>query len=468
MITIYDAELDIAHAIKNNSIALNLNTEIVDHELDFKAEAKANPYQIDLFYLKSILASIGWNENTDVFDKREMLAAYHTPVDKQFNFMHNEKDIIGHITSVKIYDGTNYLDGDYDSLPEKFDVVVGSVIYKKWQDEKLQARIDKLIAEIKENKWFVSMECLFRNFDYAFLSPDGKSRVVARTQDTAFLTKYLRAYGGPGEFKGDKIGRLLRDFSFSGKGLVDNPANKRSLIIDYSDISEDTTSAKKSKEHIVMADTYSKEQYDQIVARLEQAEKSAKDSAEKAQAKFIDELNAKIASLSTEKTELCSASVLVTEKLAKVENELAVAGEVSKNKDEQLAKLQAENATLSAKIKEHDEIFQKAALEKSKAVRLSKLAEKDLTAEKAQALVDKFITVTDEMFDEIVNSLANKKSVTTPASAKVAPVLDEYVIDEEPSLSVASEDQAQKDELRTKACAWFKTAINHNSTDKGE
>ena len=57
-----------------------------------KEEAVAqNEDQIDLYYLKSILVSTGWNKNDDVFDSKELWAAKNTPEDKPFNFMHNEK-----------------------------------------------------------------------------------------------------------------------------------------------------------------------------------------------------------------------------------------------------------------------------------------------------------------------------------------------------------------------------------------
>jgi len=63
-----------------------------------------NKDQIDLYYIKSILASAGWNKNDDVFDAAEMWNARSTPEDKQFNYMHDEKDIIGHITGSYVID----------------------------------------------------------------------------------------------------------------------------------------------------------------------------------------------------------------------------------------------------------------------------------------------------------------------------------------------------------------------------
>lgn len=75
------------------------------------------------------------------------------------------------------------------------------------------------------------MECLFSDFDYSVVSPDGEMKVVARNDESAFLTKHLRVYGGKGVYEGYKVGRLLRNIAFSGKGLVNKPANPRSIIL---------------------------------------------------------------------------------------------------------------------------------------------------------------------------------------------------------------------------------------------
>jgi hypothetical protein len=60
--------------------------------------------------------------------------------------------------------------------------------------------MDRVLAEIAKGEWFVSMECLFKGFDYALKGRDGSTRVVARNEQTAFLTKHLRAYGGTGKY----------------------------------------------------------------------------------------------------------------------------------------------------------------------------------------------------------------------------------------------------------------------------
>ena len=75
----------------------------------------------------------------------------------------------------------------------------------------------KIIAEIEEGKWYVSMECLFAGFDYALIGEEGSAKVLARDEESAFLTKHLRAYGGTGEYQGYKVGRALEIYLFQVK-----------------------------------------------------------------------------------------------------------------------------------------------------------------------------------------------------------------------------------------------------------
>ena len=75
------------------------------------------------------------------------------------------------------------------------------------------------------------MECFFTGFDYGLIDQKtGDYKVLSRNNDTAYLSKHLRAYGGTGEHEGYKIGRVLRNITFSGKGFVDRPANPDSII----------------------------------------------------------------------------------------------------------------------------------------------------------------------------------------------------------------------------------------------
>jgi hypothetical protein len=196
----------------------------------FKSLADSNPDQIDLYYLDSVLVSTGWNKNDDVFLSEAAWDARNTPEDKQFNFMHDENDIIGHITGCHVLDNEgNKVEGNVP--PNSFDIITQAVLYNSWIDPENRERMKDIIEEIEDGKWFVSMECLFSDFDYALIDPKGNHKLLERGEASAFLTKHLRAYGGDGEYEGHKIGRALKNIAFSGKGLVSNPANPKSVIL---------------------------------------------------------------------------------------------------------------------------------------------------------------------------------------------------------------------------------------------
>lgn len=209
-----------------------------------------NLHQPDLRYLKSILVTAGWemdpkrgvpcgmNINDDFFDPLETYAARHTPEDKPVNDNHDCAYIVGHITSNEVVkeDGTVLGEVDVDDVPEnKFHVVTGSVLYTHWDKPDLQERMDKILAEVDAGKRAVSMECLFSGFDYVVVE-NGVAKAVARSAKTAFLTKHLRCYGGSGEYQGKRVGRLLRNMVFVGKGIVHSPANPESQILSVAEI----------------------------------------------------------------------------------------------------------------------------------------------------------------------------------------------------------------------------------------
>lgn len=289
-----------------------------------KVKASSNPNQIDLYYLKSILVSTGWNKNDDVFDPAQTWAARSTPEDKQFNLMHNENDIIGHITGCYVVDRDgNKVSAEDSETPSEFDIVTEAVIYNSWTNPENRERMQKIISEIEEGKWFVSMECLFAGFDYAVKDSAGKSKVVARNEDSAFLTKHLRAYGGTGEYEGYQIGRLLRDISFSGKGLVSRPANPRSIILDSSkafSVDEQQTISNVSEGEVNMSDTNEEKQLETAPV----VEEAAKVEATEVQAEInVSELEASLAAKETELQAYASKVTTLEETIANLQKELA-------------------------------------------------------------------------------------------------------------------------------------------------
>jgi len=357
---------------------------------DEKATSE-NKEQFDLYYLSSILVSTGWNKNDDVFDLQEAWRAKDTPVDKQFNFMHNEADIIGHITGSVVLDQEGNEIEDITNA-EKFDIATSAVLYNSWTTPELKERMSKLIAEIEEGKWFVSMECLFNEFDYAVVTPEGENKVVARDEASAFLTKHLRAYGGDGQYEGYKIGRLLRNIAFSGKGLVSNPANPRSVILN--DVNpfanaqaEEISNSNINMENVDMSDVL-KEQVEELKAELATAKEAAKALETEMTKQKEEEIQSKIEAFEAVVSEKDEA---IAEAKAAVEAAEAKVGEL----EEAIAKKDEELAEALAKIEAHEAEVKTMA-------RRAALVEAGAEEEEIESILEAFAEATDEMFEQVV------------------------------------------------------------------
>ncbi len=356
-----------------------------------KAES-ANPKQLDLYYIKSILVSTGWNKNDDVFTPEATFAARNTPEDKQFNFMHNENDIIGHITGSYVIDK----DGnkvEAEEAPTDFDIVSEAVLYNSWTDPENRERMQQIIAEIEEGKWFVSMECLFAGFNYALTDELGKASILQRNEGSAFLTKHLRAYGGSGEYEGKKIGRSLQNISFSGKGLVSKPANPRSVILDASrassnSVNEDLLTLGGSD----MSDTNVLEKQ---LAEVRSELASAKEECVTLQAS-LDEATSKEH----------------TEAVAKLESDIVAQAEAIKTLEESVTakdaaitelqeSLEAKNNEFIEKMKE----MKKMKDEKKAESRKASLIDLGLESDEADEAVASYADFDDATFDAIISAM---------------------------------------------------------------
>jgi hypothetical protein len=372
--------------------------------------------------------SSGWNKNDDVFDVGQVWAARKTPEDKQFNFMHDEADIIGHITANIVIDGGGNEISDelsFDELPSQFDIVTSAVLYNSWSNPELQLRMNTLVAEIEEGKWFVSMECLFNDFDYAVITPEGQEKVISRDEASAFLSKHLRAYGGTGEYEGYKVGRMLKNISFSGKGLVDNPANPKSVILESNPFSK--SEAKSITEFNI-------EEYD--------------DMADERLVQEVEDLKAKLAEALTAQSdlqaELSNASTeALTVELEEVKAEVATKIETITTLEEQIVALTEEKGTFEATLAEKEEKLNEAlatieekAAEAKLLARKSALIEAGATEEEVEELLASFADTTDEMFEQVV-VLAKKGFV--PFKKK-----DEEEEDEDKKDASASEESDEE------------------------
>ena len=488
---IYAYEIDdgLTEVIEGNttiaySSPLSIYTPSKKQKLDVKSlinnQAVAeNKDQYDLYYLNSILVSTGWNKNDDVFDMGETWTAKDTPVDKQFNFMHDESDIIGHITGSVVLDQDGNEVQDVSNI-DKFDIATSAVIYNSWTTPELKERMAKVISEIEEGKWFVSMECLFNDFDYAVLTPEGEEKVVARDEASAFLTKHLRAYGGNGKYEGYTIGRLLRNIAFSGKGLVSNPANPRSVILN--DVNpfegaqaEQITNSSINMETEDMSDVL-KEQVEELKAELVTAKEAAKALATDMTNQIDEEIQSKIEAFEAVVSEKDEA---IAEAQAAVEAAQAKVAEL----EETIAKKDEELAEALAKIEAHEAEVKTMA-------RRAALVEAGAEEEEVESILEAFAEATDEMFeqvvalkkkgnfppkkedeekeeealmkkgaevDEVEAEEAEAEETDEAAEEAEAEILEE--VEEEAEAALVDSGDDSTDELRTSASNWLETNV---------
>lgn len=387
------------------SVAYCVPTEISEHtstdsDVEEKIKASsANPDQIDLFYIKSVLVSTGWNKNDDVFKSDATWTARNTPVDKQFNLMHDENNIIGHITDSYVVDRQGSEVGD--TQPDDFDIITEAVLYNSWTDPDNRQRMTQIIAEIQEGKWFVSMECLFAGFDYALLDEEGNAKLLQRNEGSAFLTKHLRAYGGTGEYEGYKIGRSLRDIAFSGKGLVSKPANPRSVILDAS-----TSRA------------FSLDTDSNILTTFPEGEKDMSDT--NLLEKQLADVQSELASAKEENAKLreqisTASDKEAAEAAAKLEEAVAEKDEAIKALEASVTEKEAELTELQETVEAKDKDFKEKMEELRKMKKAEKavkrkasLVEAGFEAEEAEESLAAYDALDDEAFESIVAVMKKK------------------------------------------------------------
>ena len=380
----------------------------------------------DLYYVQSILVSSSWNKNDDIFDKEEVWAARNTPEDKPTNLEHDEATIIGHITSnwPITEDGQLIAEStSLDSLPEKYHILTGSVIYKAFSNIELKDRAEKLIAEIENGSKYVSMECFFKSFDYGLINKiSGEYKILPRNEATAYLTKFLRAYGGQGEHDNYKIGRVLREITFSGKGFVNKPANPDSIIFTKNMFEEtDVKNLNEKIEDLSIAGVFDNQtnlNVENNIMNLEniQAEmaelKTKIEAMTSSSAEVVSQLKDKVSAL---ENEIQAKAQTIAELTAAQEAIAAEKEEAAKKNEEKMAKededmkktksdLEVALETIAGYKAKEEEMMKK----EKKMKRASALMENGLDAEAANATVDKFESMDDETFAAMTSLFAGK------------------------------------------------------------
>ena len=416
-IKIYQHEINdgIGDLVKSTASVAYCAEATVQKEIPEEIIAKAvaeNKDQIDLYYLESVLVSCGWNKNDDVFLPEATWAARNTPEDKQFNFMHNENDIIGHITGSYVLTKDGKAVANDAEMPEDFDIITQAVLYNSWTGDENRERMEKIISEIEEGKWYVSMECLFAGFDYALTNDNGDKKILARSEESSFLTKHLRAYGGSGEYEGYKLGRALSNIAFSGKGLVSKPANPRSVILKSVAFNLDDNSnfnigefnmsdnlLEKQLEEVRAELVTAKSENEAIKAQIEEAKD--KEFASKVEA-FEGQIQEKDASIAELEESIKSTQARVAEL------------------EDALAKSQEDLASATEHM---EEMKKKEKMEKRKAA----LVEAGFDVDDVDAALAAFDGLADEAFDSVVAMYGKKEKAKKEAEAGMPPALKEAI-----------------------------------------
>lgn len=467
-IPIYQSEIDagLESKIKNNSFSfascISNNKNTINRLPELKAVASANPNQPDLFYRYAILASVGWNKNDDIFDIQNTWAARKTPTDKQLNYNHDDSYIIGHMTDnfVLSEDG-ELIDSSATELPDKFDIGVGFVLYTLLENEERNKQVAEIVEGIDNDEWFVSMECKFPNFDYGLIDSEGNHKTIARTKETSFLTKYLRIYGGTGSYDGYKIGRILKDYFFSGIGIVKNPANDRSIIFNSKELdgfkSQGSINLKEEKNMTEEEAKKLQTQLDNAVAKIASLEKS-NEEFQKAKASEIDsKLNEAVDTAEAAKKD---AKKMEEAKCA-AEKDKAKADEALVQKSKEFDELVAKANELKVEL---DDIKSKTA----KAERIGKLTQVGVTSDDAEKLCVTFAGINDDQFEEIVKLNAKAKQ-EVKEDVKVTADFAKADVDSTPTLVVTDETETAKaSDRQVKLQAFFKSAIASKTVKEGK
>lgn len=200
--------------------------------------------QPDLSYFSSIFVSTGTNLNNAHFLASELVMAEGTVAGKAVDIEHEEDQIIGHIYAnaftdkngkgISLEDLKNREIASLDD--EELHVEIASVIYK--------TRFPEVAQEVSEGKWKVSMEAYYMDYDVkigdTILSKDEAAALGFSVADETSYGKHAQIVKAGEVIDEGVVAKVLRGICFSGVGIVKNPANPPSVVLEATASSEDT------------------------------------------------------------------------------------------------------------------------------------------------------------------------------------------------------------------------------------
>lgn len=198
--------------------------------------------QPDLQYFSAVFVSSGRNLNNAYFLPSELLSAEGTVVNKALDIEHKEDQIIGHIydrvfmtTKGEVIDLKELSALDRTAMNEKeIHIAIAGIIYKN--------RFPNVAEEIANKEWKVSMECYYESFDIKvgnlIISLQEAEMLGLAARDNKILGKIAKVIKDGVEIAAGEVARVLRGICFSGCGVVKNPANPASLVLETADVKE--------------------------------------------------------------------------------------------------------------------------------------------------------------------------------------------------------------------------------------
>jgi hypothetical protein len=224
---------------KQNAVTLEAEIELLEVTEELRQEvASVVPFPEnktpDMLFFSGIFVSSGENLNKAFFLPSELVKSHTTINNKALDIEHDETQIVGHIYSSAFVDHHgNKLNIDtlqdmkQDELEKMdMDVMIAGIIYK--------SRFPELAKEIKDNKWKLSMETYFQDYDVKIgdlILSKKEAEALGLASDNV-LGRVARVLQKGKEIAKGEVARVLRNLLFSGCGLVKNPANPRSVILE--------------------------------------------------------------------------------------------------------------------------------------------------------------------------------------------------------------------------------------------
>lgn len=214
-----------------------------------------NDKQPDLMYFSAIFVSSGENLNHAYFLGSELVKAEGTIVNKALDVEHSEDEIIGHIYERAYVDkegnqlDTSELSSRETASLDKQDmhIAIAGIIYKN--------RFPNIAKEVADNKFCVSMECYYQNYDVKvgdlLLDPKEAEMLGLASEDDKVLGRFTKVLKNGKEIAEGYITRVLRNICFSGCGIVKNPANPPSVIMETA---KDKSEEKEMSDEIIILD----------------------------------------------------------------------------------------------------------------------------------------------------------------------------------------------------------------------